>query len=83
MEAEMLGQQHTAPVRQFQGEAVIYIPLIDLHPSPHQPFKVRDDKAMQETVKSVRGYGVLTPTTVWPRESGGYEIVSGHRRKRA
>ena len=83
MAAETLCQQHTAPVRQFQGEAVIYIPLTDLHPFPNQPFKVRDDKAMQETVESVREYGVLTPAIVRPREGGGYEIVSGHRRKRA
>ncbi|MDE7244075.1 MAG: ParB/RepB/Spo0J family partition protein [Oscillospiraceae bacterium] len=83
MAAETLCQPHTAPVRQLQGETVIYIPLTDLHPFPNQPFKVRDDKAMQETVESVREYGVLTPAIVRSRESGGYEIVSGHRRKRA
>ena len=38
---------------------------------------------MQETVESVRAYGVLTPAIVRPRENGGYEIVSGHRRKHA
>ena len=76
-------KQRRPPIRQYQGEAVTYIPLTELHPFPDQPFKVREDKAMQETVESVRKYGVLTPAIVRPRESGGYEIVSGHRRKRA
>ena len=76
-------KQRRSPIRQYQGEAVTYIPLTELHPFPDQPFKVREDKAMRETVESVREYGVLTPAIVRPCESGGYEIVSGHRRKRA
>ena len=61
---------------------VVPIPLTELHPFPNHPFKVRDD-AMKETTESVKEYGVLTPAIVWPRERGGYEIVAGHRRKRA
>ena len=83
MSASNIKQQHNPSIRQFQGEAVVYIPLSELHPFPNQPFKVREDSAMQETVESVRAYGVLTPAIVRPRENGGYEIVSGHRRKRA
>ena len=83
MSASNIKQQHTPAIRQFQGEAVVYIPLSELHPFPNQPFKVREDSAMQETVESVRAYGVLTPAIVRPRENGGYEIVSGHRRKHA
>lgn len=83
MSASNTKQQHTPVIRHFQGEAVVYIPLSELHPFPNQPFKVREDSAMQETVESVRAYGVLTPAIVRPRESGGYEIVSGHRRKHA
>ena len=83
MSTTMTSQQRTASIRQYQGETVVYIPLSELHPFPDQPFKVRDDKAMAETVESVREYGVLTPAIVRPCGRGGYEIVSGHRRKHA
>ncbi len=65
------------------GETITHIPLSDLHPFPDHPFQVRDDAAMSETVESVREYGVLVPIIVRDREEGGYEIVSGHRRKHA
>ncbi|MGM9624586.1 MAG: ParB/RepB/Spo0J family partition protein [Eubacteriales bacterium] len=59
------------------------IPLAELSPFPNHPFKVRDDDSMREIVESVKEYGVLVPAIVRPREEGGYEIVSGHRRKHA
>lgn len=59
------------------------IPLSELHDFPNHPFGVRDDDAMTETVESIKSYGVLVPAIVRPREEGGYEIVAGHRRKRA
>ena len=62
-------------------EKVVRIPLAELHPFPNHPFHVRDDEAMQNTVDSIKDYGVLTPGIVRPREDGGYEIVAGHRRK--
>ena len=62
-------------------EKVVRIPLAELHPFPNHPFHVRDDEAMQNTVDSIREYGVLTPGIVRPCEDGGYEIVAGHRRK--
>lgn len=62
---------------------VVNIPLAELHPFPNQPFAVRDDESMQETAASIKEYGVLTPVVARPLESGGYEIISGHRRKRA
>ena len=62
-------------------EKVVRIPLSELHPFPNHPFHVRDDEAMQNSVDSIREYGVLTPGIVRPREDGGYEIVAGHRRK--
>ena len=62
-------------------EKVVRIPLTELHPFPNHPFHVRDDEAMQNTVESIKEYGVLTPGIVRPREGGGYEIVAGHRRK--
>ena len=65
------------------NEKVIEIALTELHPFKSHPFKVLDDDKMNETVDSVKQYGVLVPALVRPREEGGYEIVSGHRRKRA
>ena len=62
-------------------EKVVRIPLAELHPFPNHPFHVRDDEAMQNTVDSIKEYGVLTPGIVRPREDGGYEIGAGHRRK--
>ena len=59
------------------------IPLDELHPFAHHPFKVKDDEAMQDTVESVKTYGVLVPAIARPREEGGYELVAGHRRHRA
>lgn len=64
-------------------ESVVRIPISELYDFPNHPFKVRDDERMAETVKSVEEYGVLVPIIVRPRDKGGYEIVSGHRRKHA
>ena len=63
--------------------SIVNIPLSQLHDFPNHPFKVRDDDKMQETVESVKAYGVLVPAIVRQRPDGEYEIVAGHRRKRA
>lgn len=63
---------------------VIYrMPLSQIHPHPQNPFAVRDDPAMQELTESVQKSGVLVPAIARPREAGGYELISGHRRKHA
>ena len=59
------------------------IAIGSLHPFPNHPFQVKDDKKMEELSESITQYGVLVPGIVRLRESGGYEIVAGHRRKRA
>lgn len=64
-------------------DQIVQLPLNDLHPFPNHPFKVLDDERMAETVGSINSYGVLVPIIVRPVESGGYEIISGHRRKHA
>lgn len=64
-------------------EKVMDMPLSELYPFPDHPFQVRDDESMQETVESIKEYGVLVPAIVRPRADGGYELVSGHRRKHA
>lgn len=64
-------------------ETIMDIPLADLYPFKDHPFKVADDERMQETVESVKKHGVLVPGIARPRPGGGYEIIAGHRRKRA
>ena len=59
------------------------IPLELIDDFPDNPFKVRDDEDMMQLVESVKERGVITPATVRQKEDGRYELVSGHRRKRA
>ena len=59
------------------------IPLELIDDFPYHPFKVRDDEDMMQLVESVKERGVITPATVRQKEDGRYELVSGHRRKRA
>ena len=58
-------------------------PLELIDDFPDHPFKVRDDEDMMQLVESVKERGVITPATVRQKEDGRYELVSGHRRKRA
>ncbi len=64
-------------------EKIMEIPLSELFPFEDHPFSVRDDDAMKETVESVKEVGVVVPAIARPREGGGYELIAGHRRKRA
>ena len=77
-EVENDQQNDSAPV-----SGLVAIPVSDLHPFSRHPYKVRDDEAMREMVESVKQYGVLAPAIARPVAEGGYELVSGHRRKRA
>jgi len=61
-------------------ETIKSIAITDLHPYPENPFALRDDNELQS---SVRDFGVISPLVVRPRTEGGYEIISGHRRKAA
>ena len=63
-------------------ETIRAIPLNELHPFPGNPYKVLDDEELQAMADSIRDYGVISPLVVRPRDEGGYEIISGHRRKR-
>lgn len=62
---------------------IVDIPIPELHTFKNHPFRVVDDEAMDEMVESIKEYGVLVPAIVRPREEGGYEILSGHRRHHA
>lgn len=59
------------------------IPINQIDPFPDHPFKVRDDEDMQNLIESIRAQGVLTPCMVRKKKDGRYELISGHRRKRA
>lgn len=61
---------------------IVEVPLSELHPFRNHPFRVMDDDKMLETVESIRRYGVLVPGIVRNDSNGGYELISGHRRKR-
>ncbi|MDL2236854.1 ParB/RepB/Spo0J family partition protein [Christensenellaceae bacterium OttesenSCG-928-K19] len=64
-------------------EKVIDIPLRELYDYPRHTFQVRMDANMMETIESVKRVGVLMPGLARPRQGGGYEIIAGHRRKKA
>jgi len=59
------------------------IPLTEIDDFPDHPFKVRDDEDMAQLVESIKERGIITPATVRQKEDGRYELISGHRRKRA
>lgn len=73
----------TEEARQSGYEQIQYLTLSKLISFKDHPFRILDDDRMMETVESVREYGVLVPIIVRPLNDGTYEIVSGHRRKRA
>ena len=65
------------------SDQMIEVALEELHAFRNHPYQVLDDDKMEETVESIKTYGVLNPGLVRPRPEGGYELISGHRRKRA
>lgn len=71
-----------AEAKPVEGQ-IVEIPLSELHTFENHPFRVVDDENMEEMVESVKEYGVLVPAIARPRAEGGYELISGHRRKHA
>lgn len=67
----------------LQKERLTEIPLEKIRDFPDHPYQVKDDENMTELVESVKTYGLLQPVLVRPLEDGTFEMVSGHRRKRA
>ena len=65
------------------AEKVQEIDISKISNFPDHPFKVNDDEKMQDMVKSIKEYGVILPVIVRPKQDGTYEMISGHRRKRA
>ena len=70
-------------IAQENGEKIQQIPLSELYTPTIHPFKVTNDEKMQERVESIKKYGVMTPAIVRPLDEGGYELISGNRRKYA
>ena len=66
-----------------KAEKVEEIDVSKISDFPNHPFKVKDDDKMEEMVKSIKQYGVILPVIVRPKNDGTYEMISGHRRKRA
>lgn len=70
--------------RQESGLPKIYdIPLTEIDDFPDHPFQVRMDEDMDQLVESVKSRGIITPITLRQKEDGRYEIISGHRRRKA
>ena len=65
------------------GDGFIEVPLSDLYAFKNHPFKVLDDEKMDEMVESIKLNGILSPALVRTRKEGGYELISGHRRRHA
>ena len=82
VQAETPAAPAEAP-RPGKEEQIVYIKLSELHAFKNHPFQVRNDEEMKAMVSSVRDKGVTQPAIVRPRDDGGYEIVSGHRRQKA
>lgn len=76
-------QEPKEPPRKGETEQIVFLNLSELHAFKNHPFQVRDDDEMRAMVESVKDKGVTQPAIVRPREDGGYEIISGHRRQKA
>ena len=79
----MFGLDTISPGDQKPEGQIVNIPLNELYEFKDHPFRVLDDEKMEETVESIKEHGVLMPGIARPRKEGGYEIISGHRRRRA
>ena len=64
-------------------ETIMEIPLSQISDFPNHPFKVKMDESMSDLVESVKSYGVLSPVIIRPKDNGKYEMIAGHRRKKA
>jgi len=64
-----------------KADKVIHIPISEIHSFKNHPFHIEDDQKMKEMIESIKEYGVLVPGLARPKKEGGYELISGHRRK--
>ena len=78
-----LAEVLTPQTAEEQGEKIVKIALSELYTPSIHPFKIIDDEKIEEMAESIKQYGVMTPGVARPLENGGYELISGNRRKRA
>ena len=78
-----LAEVLTPQTAEEQGEKIVQIALSELYTPSIHPFKIIDDEKIEEMAESIKQYGVMTPGIARPLENGGYELISGNRRKRA
>ena len=78
-----LAEVLTPQTAEEQGEKIVQIALSELYTPSIHPFKIIDDEKIEEMAESIKQHGVMTPGVARPLENGGYELISGNRRKRA
>ena len=83
LKAEILENPQQRDEQEEQGEKIVQIALSELYTPSIHPFKIIDDEKIEEMAESIKQYGVMTPGIARPLENGGYELISGNRRKRA
>ena len=79
----MTSLKQTKVVRRLRLSKIREIPISEIDEFPDHPFKVLMDEDMEQLVESIKRNGVMTPATVRLKEDGRYELISGHRRKKA
>lgn len=80
---DLFSTEETRQAERQQGEHVLIVPISEVHDFADNPYQVRHDDELMNMVESVINFGVHTPCLTRPRKDGGYEILSGHRRKTA
>lgn len=80
---DLFSTEESRQAERQQGELILTIPISEVHDFANNPYQVRQDAELLDMVESIRNIGVHTPCLARPRAEGGYELLSGHRRKMA
>lgn len=80
---DIFSTEETRQAERQQGETILTVPISEVHDFANNPYQVRQDAELMEMVDSITRIGVHTPCLTRPRPEGGYELLSGHRRKTA
>lgn len=80
---DLFSTEESRQAEQQQGELILTVPISEVHDFANNPYQVRQDAELLDMVESIRNIGVHTPCLARPRAEGGYELLSGHRRKMA
>jgi len=80
---DLFSTEETRQVEQQQTEIILNVPISEVHDFAENPYQVRQDAELMDMVESIKRIGVHTPCLARPRRDGGYELLSGHRRKMA